>query len=68
MLDLGLHTDPAKDKTDAEPLHLGEAVAVPDDGEDHSEHLAGDGDGDEDDGAEVGDGVDCTRFNVSERC
>lgn len=59
MLDLSLHANPAKDQADAEPLHLGETVAVPDDGQDHGEHLAGDGDGDEDDRAEVGDGVDC---------
>ena len=34
-------------------------VAEPEDGEEHGEHLAGDGDGDEDEGGEVGESVDC---------
>lgn len=58
VLDPGLDADAAKDHGHAQPLHLGESVAVPDDGEHHGQHLAGDSDGDEDDGAEVGDGVD----------
>lgn len=64
VLDLGLDANATKDETDAEPLHLSKAVAVPDDGEDHGEHLAGDGDGDEDDGSEVGDGVDCFGVDI----
>jgi len=57
--DAGLDADAAKDEPDAEPLHVGEAVAEGDDGEDHGEHLAGDGDGDEQDGGEGGERVDC---------
>ena len=57
-LDLRLDADAAEHKAHAEPLHLREVVAEGDDGQDHGEHLARDCDGDEDDGAEVGDGVD----------
>lgn len=46
----GLDADAAKDETDAEPLHARKAVAKGHDGEDHGEHLAGDGYRDEQDG------------------
>ncbi len=50
--DLGLDADAAKHEADAEPLHVGEAVAKGHDAEDHGEHLARDGDGDEQDRGE----------------
>lgn len=56
--DGGLDADAAKDEADAEPLHVREAVAEGDDGEDHGEHLARHRDGDEEDGGEGGEGVD----------
>ena len=46
----GLDTNAAEDEADAQDLHLGQAVAKGDDGQDHGEHLARDGDGDEQDG------------------
>ena len=52
--DASLDTNAAKDKSDTKPLHLREAVAEGGDGEYHGEHLAGDGDGDEEDGGERG--------------
>lgn len=45
-----LNADTAKDEADSEQLHLRQTVAERDDGEDHGEHLAGDGDGDEQNG------------------
>jgi hypothetical protein len=56
---LGFGANAAEYEADAEPLHLREAVAEGGDAEDHSEHLAGDGDGDEEDRGEGGEGVDC---------
>ena len=50
--DLRLDADAAKDEPHAEPLHVGQAVAKGDDAEDHGEHLAGDGHGDEEDRGE----------------
>lgn len=46
----GLYTDAAKDQADAQPLHVRQTVAEGDDGQDHGEHLAGDGDGHEEHG------------------
>ncbi len=56
--DLGLDADAAEDEGDAEPLHRRQVVAEGNDGEDHGDHLAGDGDGDKEDGGEGGEGVD----------
>lgn len=57
--DAGLDTDAAKDEADAQDLHLAELVAKGDDGQDHGEHLARDGDGHEEDRGKGGEGVDC---------
>lgn len=45
--DEALGANTAKDQSDAQPLHAVDRVAEPDDREDHGEHLARDGDGDE---------------------
>ena len=63
--DSGLDADAAEHEGDAHPLLGVEAVAVVHDGQDHGEHLAGHGDGDQGDGPEVGDGVD---WFCAERC
>ena len=60
-----LDADAAKDEADAEPLHVREAVAKGHDGEDHGEHLARDRHGDEEDGGEGGERVDCVCVEVS---
>lgn len=57
-LNRGLGTDATKDESDAEPLLAVEPVVEPEDGEEHGEHLASDGDGDEDEGGEVCESVD----------
>lgn len=58
-LQVRLEADAPEHEGHAHPLLLVEAVAVVHDGQYHGEHLAGDGDGDEGDGPEVGDRVDC---------
>lgn len=55
---LRLDADAAKHEPDAEPLHVREAVAKGDDAEDHGEHLARDGHGDEQHRGEGREGVD----------
>lgn len=50
----GLDADSSKDEAHADPLHPREAMAEGDDGQDHGEHFAGDGDGDEENGGEGG--------------
>lgn len=56
-----LDANAAKDEADAEPLHLRQAVAKGDDGEDHGEHLARHRHGDEQDGRECRQRVDWER-------
>lgn len=48
--DGSLGADAAEHEADAEDLHVRQAVAEGNDGEHHSEHLAGDRDGHEEDG------------------
>lgn len=55
----GLDADATKDQADAQYLHLGQAVAEGDDGQDHGEHLARDGNGDEQDRRKGGKRIDC---------
>lgn len=45
-----LNTNTTKDQTDTQPLHLGQAMAKSNHGQDHGEHLAGDCDCDQQDG------------------
>lgn len=66
-LQVRLEADAAEHERDAHPLLVVEAMAVVHDGQDHGEHLAGDGDGDEGDGPEVGDRVDCCAKNVCQQ-
>lgn len=58
-LEVRLEADAPEHEPNTQPLLVVEAMAVVDDGQDHGEHLAGDGDGDEGDGPEVGDRVNC---------